>query len=616
MKMRNSALEKVAVKKVKHEIDTIIDVARAKLEEYVEDGSEASLLAEVSTALIQVERTLQLVQINGAAVLAREMCEVVDGLVNGSIQQQDKAQECLSRGILQMSDYLEYVQAGNKDLPVVLLPLLNDLRGVRDEPLLSEHILFFPDLDDIDVPNVSVKLGMPAQEYAKKIRYGFQIGLVGIIQNKEIDIAATKMCKVAIRLHQCSTTAASRRLWWVTSAIAQAVAIEALPTSMGLASLLGQVDRQIKKFIELGEANFATEIPSGLIKNLLYYVGIADERGRIVSKVKQAYSLNELIPDEMDIDQMREGMAGPNSDVLEAVSKALHEDIETVKDSIEMYVHSKNRSPESVAEVSKELQKIADTLSMLGLDEPREDVLREVTALNGLSSEELEHADSNFIAIAETLIKAENIVDNFVNYRVLNKPAVQVVDAVDDSLDVPSDAGQLRKIQVQTISEALSELEEAKNAFSQVLTSPEDEDQYEKVQDYFRKVIGALSILNLDDAAKILECVQVFLLDDNATQELSSNSDKLDAFADSITSVECYLEALIVDDSDPKDILEYGIKNASKLVGSEIELSSSSGPLQTVEVEELASVDPVADDDSLALLSSTDLELKKNQKYP
>ena len=104
MKMRNSALEKIAVKKVKHEVDTIIDAARAKLEEYVEDGSEASLLAEVSTSLIQVERTLQLVQINGAAVLACEMREVVDGLVNGSIQQQDKAQECLSRGILQMSD--------------------------------------------------------------------------------------------------------------------------------------------------------------------------------------------------------------------------------------------------------------------------------------------------------------------------------------------------------------------------------------------------------------------------------------------------------------------------------------------------------------------------------
>ncbi len=611
MKMRNSALEKVAVNKVKHEVDTIIDAARTKLEEYVEDESESSLLAEVSTALVQVERTLQLVQINGAVVLAREMCEVVDGLIDGSIQQQDKAHECLSRGILQMSDYLEYVQAGNKDLPVVLLPLLNDLRGVRDQPLLSEHILFFPDLDDIDVPNASVKLGMSAQEYAKKIRYGFQTGLVGIIQNKDIDIAATKMCKVAIRLHQCSTENASRRLWWVSSAIAQALAIEALATSTGLASLLGQVDRQIKKFIDLDEASFAAQIPSSLIKNLLYYVGIANERGRIVSKVKQAYGLHELIPNEMDIDKMREGMSGPNADVLEAVSKALHEDIEMVKDSIELYVHSKNRSPERVAEVGKELQKIADTLSMLGLDEPREDVLREVTALNGLSSEELEHADSNFIAIAETLIKAENIVDNFVNYRVLNKPAVQVVDTMDRNFDSPSDVNQLRQIQVQTITEALSEIEEAKNTISQVLTSPEDDDSYAMVQDHFRKVIGALSILSLDDAVKILECIQAFLFDDNAAQELSSQPDKLDAFADSITSVECYLEALIVDENDPKDILEYGVKNASKLVGSEIELSQSE-PLQTVAVEELV----VEGDDSLALHSAADLKLKKKPKIP
>ena len=606
MKMRNSALEKVAVKRVRHEVDTIIEEARAKLEEYVENESEISLLKEVSSSLVQVERTLQLVQINGAAVLAREMCDVVDGLIDDSIKQQDKAQECLSRGILQMSDYLEYVQAGNKDLPVVLLPLLNDLRGVREAPLLSEHILFFPDLDDIAVPSVSLQIGMPAQEFAKKIRYGYQIGLVSIIQNKKIDIAATKMCKVAIRLHQCSTQNASRRLWWVTSAIAQALAIEGLSTSMGLASLLGQVDRQIKQFIVLDEKSFAKQIPFGLIKNLLYYVGIAQDRGRIISKVKQAYALSDLIPDEMDIDKMREGMSGPSADVLEAVSKALHEDIETVKDLIEVYMHSKIRSTESVSVVSAELQKIADTLSMLGLDEPREDVMREVNTLNGLSAEELEHADSNFIAIAETLIKAEGIVENFVNYRVLNKPAVHVIDSAGD------DSNQLRKIQIQTITEALSEIEEAKNKISQLLTSPDDEDMYANVQDHFRKVIGALSMLNLNDAVKILECIQAYLLDANATQELSSQAEKLDAFADSITSVECYLEALVVDEGDPKEILEYGVNNASKLIGNEIELSHHPEtlhvePLRTVEVVEFAE-----EDDSLALLSADDLELKKN----
>ncbi len=607
MHMRNSALEKVAVKKVKHEVDTIIDVVRSKLEEYVEDESDVSLLNEVSASLAQVERTLQLVQMNGASVLAREMHAVVDGLVDDSVQQKEKAQECLSRGILQLSDYLEYVQAGHKDLPVVLLPLLNDLRGVREAPLLSEHILFFPDLDDIEVPAVNVSIDMPAQEYAKKIRYGYQTGLVSLIQNKEIDIATTKMCKVAIRLHQCSTEIAARRLWWVSSAVTQALAIDALPTSTGLASLLGQVDRQIKKFIELQEPTFANQIPQGLIKNLLYYVGIAQDRGRIVSKVKQSYRLDEIIPTEVDIENMREGLSGPNAEVLEAVSKALHEDIETLKDAIEMYVHSKNRSAESVIEVGKDLQKVADTLSMLGLDEPREDVLREINALNGLSVEELEHADSNFIAIAETLIKAEHIVDNFVNYRTKNNASVELVSASGDSSSQVDDSGQLRKIQIQTITEALTEIEEAKNTFSLLLTEPEDKEKHAKVQDHFHKVMGALSILNLEDAAKILSCIQSYLLTGDPIQELNSDVVMLDAFADSITSVECYLEALIVDEGNPNDILEFGVANASKLSGMS-DAPAVVADVQTVEVKDLELDEP------LEMLSAADLELKKKSK--
>ncbi len=588
--MRNSALEKAAVRKVKFEIDTIIDNARSQLQSYVEDESDVESLKDITKSLTQIERTLQLVQINGAAVLAREMGDVVDGLIDDSITQKEKAQEALSHGILQMSDYLEYVQAGHKDVPIVLLPLLNDLRGVREAPLLSEHILFFPNLDDIEVPNVSTEFGIPAQEYAKKIRYGFQSGLINLIQNKEIDIAATKICKVSIRLHQCSKEIASQRLWWISSAVAQALAIGILPISAGLASLLGQVDRQIKNFVQYDEATFAKNIPTGLIKNLLYYVGIAQDRGRIVNKVKNAYGLKDLIPNEVAIDQMREGISGPNLDVLQAVSKALYEDIATVKDTIELYVHSENRSPESVNEVGQQLQKIADTLSMLGLEEPREKVMREVTALKGLSEEELEHADSSFVQIAETLIKVENIVENFVNYRISDKPEAQSVDVTDEnngSSDLQIEKNQLKKIQVQTISEALTELEEAKNSISQALTSPEDEAKLQEVQDRFRKVIGALSILKLDDVAAILENVQAYLIGSQAAEELSSQPAKLDAFADSVTSVECYLEAIIANEDNPKDILRYGVESVSNLMGAEAIHLNEASTLQTIEVDEL-----------------------------
>jgi len=606
--MRNSVLEKAAVRKVKYEIDTIIDNARSQLQSYIEDESDVASLKDVTKSFTLIERTLQLIQFNGAAVLAREMGDVVDGLIDESIKQKDKAQETLSRGILQMSDYLEYVQMGRRDVPIVLLPLLNDLRGVREAPLLSEHILFFPNLDDIEVPNVNATFGMPAQEYAKKLRYGFQFGLVGLIQNKDIDVAATKICKVAIRLHQCSKELASQRLWWISSAVAQALAIGTLHTSAGLASLLGQVDRQIKNFVKYDEVEFANNIPTGLIKNLLYYVGIAQERGRIVNKVKDAYGLNDLIPNELAIDQMREGIAGPNLDVLQAVSKALHEDIATVKDSIELYVHSENRSPESVNKVGQELQKIADTLSMLGLEEPRIEVMREVTALKGLSADELEHADDSFVKVAETLIKVESIVENFVNYRFSDKPFIQSADEVDDAnLDLRIENNQLKNIQVQTIAEALTELEEAKNSISQVLSSPEDEVKLEETQDRFRKIIGALSILQLDDVAAILENVQAYLIGSQAAEELSSQPEKLDALADTVTSVECYLEAIIANEDNPKDILRYGIESVSRLVGAEAVNSDLGDSLQTIAVNELL------DDESLNLAEDSQIGKKNTE---
>lgn len=607
--MKNSALEKAAVKKVKHEVDGIIDSARNKLQLYVQDEEDASSLQEVTSSLTMIERTLQLIQVNGASILAREMGDVVDGLMDGSITRKEEAQESLSHGILKMSDYLEYVQAGNKDVPIVLLPLLNDLRAVREAPLLSEHFLFFPNLDDIEVPNVSANFGMSAKEFAKKIRYGFQVGLVGLIQNNQIDVSATKICKVSIRLHQCSKELASRRLWWICSAVAQAVAIDALPTSSGLASLLGQVDRQIKNFAEVDEDVFVKNIPTGLIKNLLYYAGIAENRGRIVDKVKSAYGLDDLIPNELDLDQIRDNIAGPSMDVLDAVSKALFEDIATIKDIIELYVHSENRSPESVSEVGEKLQKIADTLSILGLEEPREEVMRDVAMLNGLSANELEHADNSFVDIAETLIKAESIVENFVNYRANFKPITDEALSGDTDNEFQIEKNTFKNIQIQTITEALKEIEEAKNSISDVLHSPDDEEKLSDVQARLTKVIGALSILKFDDVVIILENIHAYLLESSAAEQLSSIPGKLDAFADSVTSVECYLEALVSLEDNAEDILDYGMESVSRLTGKAIKKTPKTSSVQPIEVPELVEDERELSDSVLELSIEQDDEL-------
>ena len=131
---------------VKQELDETLKQARQALEAYVEDPADSSLMRFCATYLHQVQGTLRMVELYGAAMVVEEMERVAHALLDNTVRQKDDAYGVLMRGIVQLPDYLERLQGGHKDIPIVLLPLLNDLRGARGEKMLSESVLFSPDL--------------------------------------------------------------------------------------------------------------------------------------------------------------------------------------------------------------------------------------------------------------------------------------------------------------------------------------------------------------------------------------------------------------------------------------------------------------------------------------
>ncbi|MGD8498343.1 MAG: hypothetical protein PVG82_05515, partial [Chromatiales bacterium] len=127
--------EHSALNWVKKELDAVLNQARLALESYAEDAENQEALREADESLRQVHGTLQMVELYGAAMLTEEMQSVVDGLHRGQIGKRDEALEVMMRAMLQLPDYLEHVQAGHRDTPIVLLPMLNDLRSTRGEGL-------------------------------------------------------------------------------------------------------------------------------------------------------------------------------------------------------------------------------------------------------------------------------------------------------------------------------------------------------------------------------------------------------------------------------------------------------------------------------------------------
>jgi len=281
-------LDYATLKWIKDEIQESLNQTQQALEAFIEDSSD----------------TTQIRFCAGAALLAEEMEKVANALLNEKISQKDDAFDVLIRAIIQLPAYLEGLERGQADMPVVLTPLLNDLRAARGEPLLSENAFFSP---DIDIPPPEKHLSQDKeypdiQIYARKLRSVFQVALLGWFRGENLDGSLKKLSAVLSELQNASTLDATQRLWWVSGGIPEALLDDGLETSVSVKMLMGKVDREIKKLIDHGEDAIATENPVELLKNCLYYVGLSTSGGPRVSALKQAFELDKLLPYSGDID--------------------------------------------------------------------------------------------------------------------------------------------------------------------------------------------------------------------------------------------------------------------------------------------------------------------------
>ena len=140
---------------VKPELDETLRQARQALEAFVEEGEDPGQLKACVNYLHQVQGTLRMVELYGAAMVAEEMEQLARALVENRVAERDTGYAALMRGIVQLPDYLERLQSGHRDIPIVLLPLLNELREPRGEKGLSESVLFSPDLSRPLPPTVN-----------------------------------------------------------------------------------------------------------------------------------------------------------------------------------------------------------------------------------------------------------------------------------------------------------------------------------------------------------------------------------------------------------------------------------------------------------------------------
>jgi chemosensory pili system protein ChpA (sensor histidine kinase/response regulator) len=544
---------------VAKELAATLNDARASLEAYAERPDQRALLEKCADQLHSAHGVLRLVEVYGAALLAEEMEHVTRYLLSSGNDQKRQIDglDALMRAMVQLPTYLERVLSGGRDLALVLLPLLNDLRSVRGSPLLSEGTLLLLNLkSDQNAAPQSLTQGeqsISVAQWARRLRPRFQIGLLGYIRGERTVQNLEILAKVTEKLEQVATTQPVFQLWWVVGAILEAVRANGLEGSATLKRLLGQADRQIKALYELGEARYCEDPPIDLLNNLLYYVARATTSGGRIAAVRASFKLAELLPVDDTIEQERESLSAPSVKLMRTVAAAIKEDLSKVKDVLDIFVRRGGGQSADLLPQLDLLKKISDTLGVLGLGELRQRVQDEIQALSHIIQDGKPPSEESLVRVAGVLLSVEDSLDDQLVRLILP------VQSAEAAADIPLDQDhEFRQVSEAVLRECIVNLARIKEAVSAAVQKPNEfsAQGLDNVPQLLRGITAGLLMLGKGRAVELMDAIgkQVRMLIEPGAAP--PDAIRLERVADAIVSIEYYMETLQNGRTDPWYMLD------------------------------------------------------------
>ncbi len=539
---------------VGHELTHTLGEARTAIESYLEQPDNVTLLERCKHQLHEAQGVLRVLEIYGAALLAEEMELVADYLLATVTERKGQAEslDALLRALVQLPGYLERVIAGGRDVALVLLPLLNDLRAVRGSALLSEGTLLLLNLkSDKQAQPHSPSPGEPhlsVEQWCRRLRAQFQAGLIGWIRGERIEQNLAALAGVAEKLEQTATRQPVFQLWWVVGAVIEALREGGLEGGVSIKRLLGLADREIRRLYELGEPRYCQSPSVDLLNNLLYYVGRSGSNGARVSAVRTSFRLTELLPVDESIEQERESLSAPNVKLMQTVAMAIREDLAKVKEVLEQF---SRRGPSEREELRPQvalLRKIGDTLGVLGLGAQRAAVQTQTDRLERILDGAEPVEESVLVEVAAALIAVEDRLDDNLVGMILPPGGAEP--------DTHEEDREFQQVQAAVLRECIQNLAWVKEAVTQSVGGSPDPGALDSWQGLVTGLKAALLMLGKTRAVQIVEGIAVQLRRIMRPGAPAVPPGWLDRLADAIVSIEYYMETLQAGRSDPWYMLD------------------------------------------------------------
>lgn len=547
------------------ELEPMIEQARELFAQYTQsaDGGELSSCRELCR---QIWGVLDVLGASGANMLGKELVALLDALIQRKVSNLQAAQEAAAEGLIQLSEYLKHLQDGYADLPMVVLPTLNNLRAARDAGLLSEHLVFLPETghannEQIGTDEFIALTPERRQQICTKLRFYFQKALLGWFKGEQPQRMLQITAKISHNLLVLSQTQRLRALWWISSALSEALEQGKLEHSVAVKMLMGRLEREIRHFGEAGETHFNQTLPDELLKNLLYYLGLAESGSTQVDKVKTAYRLDMYLPQGETLAQLRQHYATPGRDLWHTVANSVIDELKNLQAILEA-MQDETRQPQLLIQLTEKTEHLANTLDIIGLTQAAELTRQLGNALAGKAERHEEQTIDDLLHISTHYVRLEKVLEEYARTGFDNTS--MVFSSEYEHHDPASTRSLLRTAQA-----------ELNKAQARVVAFHKEGWAFyylEEVVTSLESISGALNMIDAQELLPLIDTALIYVRDDLLARQREPSQEELAVLADVLTLSEASLSAHLQDE-DYLTLLPTGYQKLRELDAfSEVDL--------------------------------------------
>ncbi len=546
---------------VKGEIDQALQQAGEKLTQFAADASDSTPLRQCQTHLHQVSGAIQMVGLEGVARFSEAIEKLVAALEKREVAISGANISLINQGMTALSQYLEDLLNGQADQPLRLFPLYQSLLGARGMEKVSESDLFFPDLS-IRAPKSAASRQIGEQELPavlKGIRARYQRGLLGFLRNPDDPSGPRAMHEALADIEQTQTVPAHRTFWWTALGLTESLANSGLENSIDIKQLCGRIDQQIRRLAE-----GSPKVAERLLRDTLYFVARSEPVTERVREIQDLFELEAHVPRTGSEQQLAEA----EQQRMQPLLRELRDILTPAKDA---WLKFTAGNTDSLANLRTQSRRLAEKSASLE-NPPLDLLLQQINAgAEALAATPEKMNEAVAMEMATTLLLAENTLENYlgatdefsrqsdIQTRRLQASLQGTLDEVEIAdiplLDEISRQAQEKLLLAQVGQEIQSNLQHIEQVLDSFFRDTSRRDDLPGLQPFLKQVYGALKILELEPAVKLLgECES--LINGFSQPGYEPEQVQLEQVAEGLSSLGFYVESIQRGRTDAVQIID------------------------------------------------------------